>query len=653
MGYDFQQDPEVSWEILLTQEALEAAGRELADQKVFGWDVETNGSSPYLGKRIIGHAAAHRRPNGQLRTVYAPCRHEGMGMFDQPTQLTPEAVTAAFKPALEGPALKCGHNLNFDVQFARADGIDTQPTIHDTLVAARIIDENQMSYRLHMVCERMGIQHQRGWKDFIKPDLMAQQKALKLKKKELLTQNGYKFLTIPRGGLYAVQDSAYELRLAEAQFPYMGQWPEIWATEMELFWAAVDMQEAGVLLDIPHLERLREDQLVAMAELAPRIWQLSGEEFDITKDAEVRRILFTKLGYPSQGQTKGGKTGDKVDRVDEDALWSLERYHGCQVATLIKEYNASEKITSTYTTSLIAKADANSVLHADFNQNKARTGRASMSDPNLQNIPGRTELGRKVKAAFIARPGMIRYCNDYSQIELRELGHLSQDPLLLKIFREGLDAHRTTAIEAFGTADTVDGIDMRGVAKILNFGIPFKITEMGVQRNINKLLPAEIPPITEEKAAEYLQNWFAKYAGVKKWSAAAIYAARQNNGLFWNAFGRPRRVPAVCSDQYWRSSAAERQVVSTYVQGSAAEIVKASMVQCHKYLKSQTDCEAKMVLMIHDDLQFDMAPEGSAKTARELKRIMESTCQDRLTVPIVVDVEWFTTNWTEKREMVL
>lgn len=653
MSYAFTSDPEVSWEVVKTAQGLESAVRELDDAKVIGWDVETSGKAPWKGARIIGHAFAHRRPNGQLRSVYLPIRHESYaGLLDIVEQLDPEPVTQAVKPVLEkSGSLKVGHNLSFDVMFGHADGIDVAGPVHDTLIMARLIDENQMNYQLHHVLERCRIKHQRGWKTLIDPDIRAQMKAFKMRKKDLLGKFGYKYITVDRCGLYAVQDAAYELRLGEWQQPYAGQWGEVWQMEMELLWAGVDMTEIGVPIDRQHLSDLAAEQQALMDQLAVQIWTRTGEQFDLTNDAETRRVLFGKMGYPSQGKTKGGRSNERVDRVDEDALWSLEKHHGSEVAGLIRQYNSAEKVVSTYTHNMIELADDQGVLHGQFNQNKARTGRASMSDPNLQNIPTRTELGRRVKAAFVARPGKIRYCVDYSQIELRVLAHLSQDPLLLKVYHQGLDVHRNTAVEAFGTADKVDGIDMRRVAKILNFGIPFGITEMGVMRNINKDLPDGVPEIDEDRANGYLAAWFGKYAGVNNWRSQVWHQARLNDGLFWNLFGRPRRVPKINSSQNWEVEAARRQIVSTLVQGGAAGIVKRSMVRCYQYLKLQSDCDAQMVLMVHDDLQFDMEPPGSAKVLREVKGIMESTCQAMLSVPVVADVEYFTTNWAEKKEM--
>jgi DNA polymerase I len=648
MAYSFQHDPEVDWTIIRTPEALEEASREMADQRYASWDVETTGLDIWGRSRVIGHAAAWRRSNGRIRSIYAPMRHDThLGVFDVVRQLEPDQVIAAFKPLLEGPALKMGHNLNFDVGISYHDGIEVAGPVHDTLIGAKLIDENQQSYRLEKVLERANILHQRGWKDMIKPDLASQAKHLRMKLSDFRQQHGYEFVTVDRLGLYANQDAVYELRLGEYQLPFVNQWPDIWQMEMRLFWVCLAMGRVGVPIKAKVLQDLAAEQQAVIDDLAPKIWQLAGEEFEISKDAQVRRILFHKLGYESQGKTKS-----EVDRIDDDVLWSLERFQNSEIAKLLRQYNAAAKVVSTYTTNIVELA-VNGVLHGEVDQAGAKTGRVSMRRPNLPNIPIRTELGRRVREAFVTRPGMVRYCCDYSQIELRILAHLSQDPLLLKVYREGLDAHRTTALEAFGTADKVAGVDMRRVAKILNFGVSFGMTEHGLMGNINKDLPDELPPIDESRAKGFLDSFYAKYRGIDAYRQALWYQARLNSGLFWNVFGRPRRVPRINHADDWVWRRAERQATSSMVQGSAADLVKFSMVAVHDYLKAQNDCEAYMVLMVHDDLQFDMAPSGSAKVIREIKRIMEQTCQHKLSVPIKADVEYFTDHWGNKKSMEL
>jgi DNA polymerase-1 len=404
----------------------------------------------------------------------------------------------------------------------------------------------------------------------------------------------------------------------------------------------------GVPIDRKCLEDLAAECQGTMNEIAPRVWKLSGEEFDISNDGTIRRVLYEKLKAPVVGMTE-----KELPAVDDDALWMLEK-QGWEIAKLIREWNAPQKILTTYTTSIVELTDAHGILHAQIDQGGARTGRVSSRQPNLQNVPVRSKLGRRVREAFVTRPGMVRYCLDYSQIELRILAHLSQDPLLLKIYREGLDAHSATAIEVFGTDGKIDGIDMRRIGKILNFGTAFGMTHLGLMRNVNKDLPEGQPPIDEARATRFREQFYQKYSGITLFQQRLWERLRRSEGRFQNLFGRPRRMPGILSKNRREMAAAERGSVASLVQGSAADLVKYSMCAVADYLDAgQAACECSMVLMIHDDLQFDMTFEGSAKTVRDIHRLMEQTCQGRLSVPIVTDVEYFTDNWANKKKMKL
>ncbi len=650
MQYSFEADAGVSWETVLTGDALEATLRELGEQRSYSWDVETNGLRPFMGNHIIGHSFAWRRQNGQMRSVYMPMRHKThLGLFDQIRQLEPDQVTAGLKPILENPAnSNTGFNLHFDALFAHKDGIDVHNKIHDSLVGERLRDENHRSYKLHQCLPRAGVKHDPEWKNGIVPDLKAQAKSLRINLTEVRDKHGYEFVAVDRMGFYACQDTIYEYRLTETQMPHVGEWGETWPMEMELFWVCLDMAKIGVPVAPQILQDLAAEQQAIMDTLGPEIWQLVGDEFEITKDAQLRKILFEKLGMEPQGETDSGASS-----VDADSLWKLTQKYNSPAIPKIREYRERNKIVTTYSLSILELTDEHNILHPQIIQSGAKTGRVSCSAPNLQNIPIRTELGRRVREAFQARRGMIRYCLDYSQVELRILAHLSQDPLLLKIYRSGLDAHRSTAIEAFGTAEKVNGVDMRRIAKILNFGVSFGMTEIGLMGNINKDLPEGQEPINEAKAKQFLASFYSKYKGVDAYRKALWYLGRRNNGLLHNLFGRQQHVPDLNHEKRWIREQAERQATSRMVQGGAADLVKRCMIVVHQYLKSQQDCEADLVLMVHDDLQMDMAPDGSAKVIREIHRLMEVTCQPKLSVPIKVDTEWFTTNWKEKKSMVI
>lgn len=644
-------ETQAEWEIVRTGERLEQTVRELVDQRVYGWDVETSGKSVWRGARIIGHAFAWARPGRLLKSVYIPCRHEGSGeLFEDLDQLSPEIVSDAIRPVLEGPALKRGANIRFDIHQAWADEINVAPPVTDTYIGFKLTHENLRSYALPECLRIAGIPHEPGWKAVPGNFNRALARRWRMKHKELVNLHGYKYVPIKELGRYGCQDAAYEFLLGEWVEQRQAPWADVWATEMELIWAVIDMERIGVPVDTTVLEEIAEQQRVIMADLEPKIFAAAGVEFDPGNDNAVRDILFNRLGYPDQGTTAKSTDDKPIYRIDDDVLWTLETQHGAPIVPLLRSWNASKKILSTYTTGIIDLV-VNGVLHCEVDQVGAATGRVSVRNPNLQNLPVRTELGRQIRKAIITRPGMTRFCVDYSQVELRVLAHLSRDPLLMKIYQEGLDVHVTTAIEAFGTADKINGVDMRRVAKTLNFGIPFGITEVGVQRNINKDLPEGVKPIDEDRAAGYLHAWFKKYSGVDRWRAEHIRRVEAaDNFEFRDVFGRPRRMPGLdYRNPRHKREAAKRQTVASCVQGSAASLVKRAMVACHQYLKSQTHAEAYMVLMVHDDLHFDIASDGMSPVIRECVRLMEET--STLAVPIVADVDYLVGNWATKKKM--
>jgi DNA polymerase-1 len=643
-------DRDVDWTLVRDGSTLEALAREIADVKMLGHDVEADGLNPWKGNRIVGHSFAWRQANGRMKAAYVPCRHEAPGheLFEDATQLPPEMVSAAVKSALESPdILKVGHNYKFDIHMSRPDGINVAGPVACSLIACKLINENWHSHKLPMCLTMAGLPHEKGWKNQVTLELQRLGKRMKMGPTAVAEKYGYKFISIPTLGRYACQDAAYELRLAEWAIPQQNEWQAIWDMEMRLIWVCLAMEDKGVPLDADHLLRIAARERLVLADLEPKIYAAAGVEWDLSKDAQTREVLFNKLGRKVQRETKSGPS------VDDDTLWALEQ-GGCNVAPLLRKWNASDKIVSTYTEGIVAHQDSHGILHAQIDQSAAKTGRFGSRAPNLQNIPVRTALGREIRQAFLARDGMVRYCLDYSQVELRILAHLSKDPLLLKIYREGLDAHSISALEAFGTDQKVGGIDMRRVAKILNFGTTFGMTEIGFQRNVNKDLPPGIPPVTEKQAIQFQQQFYSKYPGVVAfrhhlWMQIAAHPEHK----FYNLFGRPRRFPGWGRGSRGAQNAMKRQAPASAVQGSAADLVKFSMVAVYDYLQSQQDCETDLVLMVHDDLQFDMQPSGSAKVIREVKGIMEETCQSRLVVPIVVDTEFFTTNWADKHKMEL
>jgi DNA polymerase I-like protein with 3'-5' exonuclease and polymerase domains len=781
-------DRDVSWEIVTTGDRLEQVAREIQAQRRFCWDTETSGRAIWFGSRIVGHSFAWRPSEGKPRACYIPCRHKPLEteLFQDMQQLAPEVVARVLKPILEGPQVKVGHNLRFDMHHAAADGILVAPPFADTIVACKLIDERWWSYALDACVRHSKIPCESDWKQQLKPQIADKAKRMGGSPKAWVAKYGYQYLTIPVVGRYAAQDATYNLWLAEWAVPQQRAWGRIWNMEMALLQVLVDMERIGVPIDQSVLVEIADREKSHMADLAPRIYGLANCEWELTNDNATRKVLFGKLGYESAGKTPGGDPS-----VDDDALWNLET-QGKEIAKLLRQWNVCQKIVSTYTLAIVEQCDPHGILHTEIDQMGAKTGRVSSRNPNLQNIPIRTELGRQVRRAFIARPGKIRACLDYclpgdteiitadgvkpirdvvseggkvlacspegelgfkivergarigvkpvvevvlsggetvrctadhewmalhgqkvkardlkpgdrlrhvrqgrsgdyhgnnyrvvsvreageeevfhltvadwhtfvlanglvsfnSQIELRMIAHLTQDPLLLKIYRENLDAHSISALEAFGTDQVVNGVDMRRIGKILNFGTSFGMTADGLLGNTNKDLPKGAVPVTRAQAEQFVAQFHAKYKGVQQYKNYLCYQVSAAGGQFRDLFGRPRHM----GDGYaigapgWKRRAEERATMASMVQGSTASLVKFSMVAVWRYMREQQICEADMVLMIHDDCQFDLGV-GHEKLIPELKRVMEQTCQANLSVPIKCDVEWFDTHWGDKKKL--
>jgi DNA polymerase-1 len=668
-------DRDVDWSIVQTSDQMESTIRELADQKHYAWDTEGDGLNTFKGRRIIGHSFAWRQPNKRVKAVYLPTRHDigslGLSLFDTEVNLDPEVVSAALKPILEDPyTRKTAHHAKHDIHMAYADGINVCGSIVDTVIGCKLVDETWHNHKLETCLAKAMLPFDTKWKARMRKEVERVAKQMKMGPVQHLNKYGYKYTSIPTCGRYACQDAAYELILGEWALPQVEKrWPDVWKMEMDLLWVCVDMERKGVPIDADRLRRLSEKAYAMQAKFAPQIFGAAGFEFDPGNDNEVRTALFDKLGFPAIKKTRGDKP-----QVNDDVLWQLEQ--GVEVPESrqefvrsvirpLREWRDYQKIKTTYTLGIIEKADANGILHAELDQGGAKTGRMASRQPNLQNMPVRTALGREVREAFITRPEMVRYCTDYSQIELRVLAHLTKDPLLLKIYREGLDAHAMTAVEAFGTSGKVGGVDMRKIAKILNFGVSFCMTEIGLMSNVNKDLPEGVPWITETKAKDFLAKFYRKYSSIVRYREYLWRCIEAHpHHYFENLFKRPRRMGKGFDygAKRWLRRMVERQSIASMVQGSAADLIKFSMVEVHKFLKSQTNCEADLVLMVHDDFQTDMAIPGSAKTIREVKRIMETTGVGALkrisgvdfAVPVVADVEYFAApdgNWANKHKM--
>jgi DNA polymerase-1 len=396
---------------------------------------------------------------------------------------------------------------------------------------------------------------------------------------------------------------------------------ELYATiELPLARVLARMERTGIRIDPVELRRLSGLMEVEIARLTAEIHELAGKQFNISSPQQLGRVLFDDLGLPAP--VKYGK--GKVISTAADVLDELAPNY--PIVAKVQEHRQLAKLKGTYVDALPALIDpATGRLHTSFNQTGAATGRLSSSNPNLQNIPIRTALGREIRAAFVPREGWKLLVADYSQIELRLLAHLSQDPLLLEAFRNGEDIHTRTASEVLGVPPLMVTSDARRDAKAVNFGIVYGISPFGLAAQLG---------ISRAEAEKYIRNYFARYTGVRRWLDATIEEVRKT-GVTRTMFGRERPIPDINSRNGNARGFAERTAVNSPLQGTAADLIKLAMVRIDAALERERYNSA-MLLQVHDELVFECPPEELDAVSRLVKHEMEGVCD--LSVPLLVDV---------------
>ena len=397
--------------------------------------------------------------------------------------------------------------------------------------------------------------------------------------------------------------------------------------EMPLLRVLFDMEQEGFQVDGQVLSALGAEFTRQAEELKEEVYQLTGVRgFNLNSTQQLGKVLFETLGLPHGKKTQRGYS------TDAETLERLVDAHPC-IAPILK-YRQVVKLNSTYIDALLRKMDASGRVHSYFDQTGTATGRISSSEPNLQNIPVRTEMGREIRKAFITKPGCILADADYSQIELRVLAHFSGDHAMVDAFQKGQDIHTRTASEVYGVPMDQVTKEMRSSSKAVNFGLVYGISDFGLARNIG---------ISRKAAADFIARYFERYPGVKRFMEEAVKAGYEN-GYAATLMGRRRQLPELKMSNANMRNFGERAAMNTPVQGTAADIIKLAMVRVHDALKNE-GLQARLILQVHDELLIEAPKEEEARVARILRQCMEQVYQ--LHVPLVADVKtgesWFET----------
>jgi DNA polymerase-1 len=526
---------------------------------------------------------------------------------------------AVLKPVLEDAAVaKVGHDLKFDAIVLARHGVVLDGLGTDTMIASYLLDATRSSHPL----EDLALEHA-GYKALSEEDVCGRgAKAISFRR--IATDAALNF-----AGERA--DLALQLEPTLLGLLRQDQLEALYRDlEMPLIPVLVAIERAGIRVDGKALSAQSQHVEQELATRSGQIFEMAGEEFNINSPQQLSRILFDKLQLPTLKRNIKTRTASTaVDVLEELALTH-------DMPRLILEWRALQKLKGTYIDALpqLVNPDTGRV-HTCFNQAVAATGRLSSSDPNLQNIPIRTELGREIRRSFVAEPGNVLISADYSQIELRVLAHLSGDEALVEAFTQGIDIHDRTALKVFGEHSGLGEHELRRRAKIINYALLYGKTAFTLAKDIG---------VSQDAAQEFIDAYFAGFPSVRAFIDNLLATAR-DSGVVKTMFGRRRLVPDLTSRNYQIRTGAERYAVNFPIQGSAADILKRAMIDVHEALV-KSGSPARMILTVHDELLFEAPKSAAEETAALVRGRMEGAVA--LRVPLTVDVG-VGENWKEAK----
>ena len=602
------QRPATNYETVLTDDALGAWLTRIESAEIVAVDTETT-SLNYMQAELVGISVSVEAG----AAAYIPVAHRYPGA---PEQLDRDKVLARMKPWLESTATKVGHHLKYDAHVFRNHGIELGGMAFDSMLESFVLDSTATRHDMASVASKyLGV---------------------KTTKFEDVAGKGAKQLCFDEVDIevataYAAEDADITLRLHQTLWPKLKETPSLqniyWEIERPLINVLRKMEYLGVLVDAGMLQQQSQELAETMATTEAAVHKLAGGPFNLSSPKQLQEILYDRLGLPILGKTPKGQPST-AESVLQDLADDYE------LPKVILEYRALAKLKSTYTDKLPAEINSRTGrIHTSYHQAVAATGRLSSSDPNLQNIPVRTPAGRRIRQAFIAPPGYKLLAADYSQIELRIMAHLSEDPGLLAAFAADIDIHRATAAEVFGISPDEVSDDERRSAKAINFGLIYGMSAFGLARQLG---------IDRGQAREYVDLYFSRYPGVKDYMDRTRERARKH-GYVSTVYGRRLYLPEIDSRNHQRRQYAERSAINAPMQGTAADIIKRAMIQVDEWLTS-SGADARVIMQVHDELVFEVIEPECAEIAREVQRIMESAAS--LSVPLKVDFG-FGANWDE------
>ncbi len=597
------------YQLVLTKIDFNTWLKKLKAADLIAFDTETD-SLDYMQANVVGLSFAVKPGEA----AYVPFAHTFTGA---PKQLDRDEVLKQLEPILNNKEAKIiGHNLKYDRSVLLNHGIELNGIQHDTMLESYVCNSVASRHDLDTLCEKYLDHTNIHFED--------------------VAGKGAKQITFDKVGLdvaldYAAEDADMVLRLHHVFWGELQQktkQKKLYETiELPMLKVLSNVERNGVLLDAKQLDKQGKQLSKRIVEVEEEAFELAGQKFNLSSPKQIQEILFEKQGIPIIRKTPKGQPS-----TAEDVLQELADNH--PLPKLLLEHRMLSKLKSTYVDKLpsLINSKTNRV-HTSYHQAVAITGRLSSSDPNLQNIPIRTEEGRRVRQAFVAEKGYQILAADYSQIELRIMAHLSNDERLCEAFAKGEDIHRATAAEVFGLKlDEVEA-EQRRAAKAINFGLIYGMSAFGLAKQLG---------ISRTEAQQYVSLYFERYPGVKKYMDSIREKAREQ-GYVETLFGRRLYLPDINNKNVQRRQYAERTAINAPMQGTAADIIKRAMIIIDDYLQDKkTDC--KMIMQVHDELVFEVKEKSVDTIKKNVVEQMETAAE--LSIPLVVDAA-IGANWDE------
>lgn len=604
-----KKSPKKNYRVILNQQDFNDFLTILKKSLVFAFDTETT-SLNIIHAELVGLSFSF----SEKEAYYIPVAHDYM---DAPPQLSCETVLKTLKPFLENPAYaKIGHNIKYDINILKNYFINLQGIQFDTLLESYLLDSTAARHDMDTLAAKYLHQKTIHFEDIAG------------KGAKQLTFNQIDINTATE---YAAEDADITYQLHQQLYPKLKKNTGLLNTyqkiEIPLITVLADMERTGVLIDAELLKKQSEKLAQKISQLEKETFQETGKVFNLASPKQLQEILYQQLKLPILEKTPTGQPSTSESVLQELA----EKY---TLPKLILEHRSYSKLKSTYTDKLPQEINSKTGrVHTSYHQAGTSTGRLSSSNPNLQNIPIKTEEGRHIRKAFIAPLGYKILSADYSQIELRLMAHLSQDANLLKAFELGLDIHTATASEMFNLTLTEVSAEQRRRAKAVNFGLIYGMSAFGLAKQLD---------VSRETAQDYIDTYFARYPGVKDYMNNMKKLAHQQ-GFVTTLFGRQLHLPDINARNMMRQRGAERAAINAPLQGSAADLIKIAMINIFNEFK-QNHLPAKMILQVHDELVFEVAENHLETLQHKIRFLMENAIS--LSVPLIVSIG-IGNNWDE------